>query len=128
MIARPIAVWDPLRFGPLDDPQNRYLLEGVVSGSVADVDGVSIIGDPDLPGRIAASTSALLARNIQGEVIMLNLLRFRDVADYTDFPDLDPGQPISGRAAYRNYMAHTLPFLRESGGKPLRRDQIPQIP
>ncbi len=36
MGARPIAVMDALRFGPLDDPQtghrNRQILEGVVSG------------------------------------------------------------------------------------------------
>src|SRR5215831_16797909 len=29
--ARPIAVMDPLRFGPLDDSRSRYLFEGVVS-------------------------------------------------------------------------------------------------
>lgn len=32
MGARPIAILDSLRFGPLDDPQNRYLFGGVVSG------------------------------------------------------------------------------------------------
>ena len=32
MGARPIALMDPLRFGPLDDPRSRYLFEGVVSG------------------------------------------------------------------------------------------------
>src|SRR6478609_6846759 len=32
MGARPIALMDPLRFGPLDDPRTRYLFEGVVSG------------------------------------------------------------------------------------------------
>src|SRR5688572_2631800 len=32
MGARPIAVMDPLRFGPLDDPQTRWIFEGVVSG------------------------------------------------------------------------------------------------
>ena len=32
MGARPIAVMDPLRFGPLDDARTRYLFEGVVSG------------------------------------------------------------------------------------------------
>jgi phosphoribosylformylglycinamidine synthase II len=32
MGARPIAVWDPLRFGPLDDAHNRYLFDGVVKG------------------------------------------------------------------------------------------------
>ncbi|NQV06630.1 phosphoribosylformylglycinamidine synthase subunit PurL [bacterium] len=32
MGARPIAVMDALRFGPLDDPRNRYLFDGVVKG------------------------------------------------------------------------------------------------
>src|SRR5918911_1399454 len=32
MGARPIALLDSLRFGPLDEPRNRYLLNGVVSG------------------------------------------------------------------------------------------------
>lgn len=32
MGAYPIAILDSLRFGPLSDPQNRYLLEGVVGG------------------------------------------------------------------------------------------------
>src|SRR2546423_552943 len=32
MGARPIAVLDPLRFGPLDDPRSRWVFEGVVSG------------------------------------------------------------------------------------------------
>jgi phosphoribosylformylglycinamidine synthase II len=30
--ARPIAVLDPLRFGPLDDDRSRWIAEGVVSG------------------------------------------------------------------------------------------------
>ncbi len=32
MGARPIAILDALRFGPLDEPHNRYLFEGVVAG------------------------------------------------------------------------------------------------
>jgi phosphoribosylformylglycinamidine synthase len=32
MGARPIAVMDPLRFGPLDDARSRWIFEGVVSG------------------------------------------------------------------------------------------------
>src|SRR5579884_2289897 len=32
MGARPIAVMDPLRFGPLDDPRSRWVFEGVVRG------------------------------------------------------------------------------------------------
>lgn len=33
MGARPVAVLNSLRFGPLDDPRNRYLFAGVVKGS-----------------------------------------------------------------------------------------------
>jgi phosphoribosylformylglycinamidine synthase len=32
MGARPIALWDQIRFGPLTEPKNRYLFKGVVSG------------------------------------------------------------------------------------------------
>ena len=47
---------------------------------------------------------------------MLNLLRFRAVADYSATPALAPPSPISGADAYELYIAHTLPHLRESGG------------
>jgi hypothetical protein len=60
--------------------------------------------------------AALFARNINGEVVMLNLLRFRDVADYSANPELMPNEPISGAEAYQRYIDHTLPFLKESGG------------
>jgi hypothetical protein len=62
---------------------------------------------------------ALLARNITGEVVMLNLLRFREVADYAANPELAPAQPISGAAAFDRYVMHTLPYLIENGGMPL---------
>lgn len=62
------------------------------------------------------SGAALFSRNISGEVIMLNLLRFRDVADYSANPELAPDESITGREAYRKYIDHTLPFLKESGG------------
>ncbi len=51
-----------------------------------------------------------------GHVVMLNLLRFREVADYSASPGLAPQAPISGEAAYRRYMEHTQPFLERSGG------------
>jgi hypothetical protein len=47
---------------------------------------------------------------------MLNLLRFREEADYSANPELMPGEPISGAEAYQKYIDHTLPFLRESCG------------
>lgn len=60
--------------------------------------------------------AALFRRNITGEVVMLNLLRFREVADYSDYPELKPEQPISGAEAFQRYIDHVLPFLRASGG------------
>jgi uncharacterized protein (DUF1330 family) len=65
------------------------------------------------------SGRALIARAIEGPVVMLNLLRFRAVADYSANPELAPAAPISGAETYDRYMAHTLPYLRESGGEVL---------
>lgn len=63
------------------------------------------------------SGRAFVARGISGSVVMLNLLRFRDVADYSAAPHLAPREPISGAAAYHLYIKHTLPHLQESGGE-----------
>ncbi len=49
MGARPIALWDPLRFGPLDDARNRYLLDGVVSGIAGYGNAVGV---PTLGGEV----------------------------------------------------------------------------
>ena len=54
MGARPIALLNSLRFGPLDDPQNRHLFHGVVAG-------ISwygnCIGVPDVAGEICFDES-----------------------------------------------------------------------
>lgn len=55
-------------------------------------------------------------RGLQGEVIMLNLLRFREKADYSKAPELAPESPIRGAEAFDRYLRHTLPFLHQSGG------------
>jgi phosphoribosylformylglycinamidine synthase subunit PurL len=50
MGARPIALMDPLRFGPLDDARTRYLFEGVVSG----ISGYgNAVGVPTVGGEVA---------------------------------------------------------------------------
>ncbi|TQI72770.1 hypothetical protein FHT98_0488 [Bosea sp. AK1] len=58
----------------------------------------------------------LFRRNIVGEVVMLNLLRFRDIADYAATPELAPAEAISGAKAFHLYISHTLPYLEASGG------------
>ncbi len=67
------------------------------------------------PGQEAGRR--FLTRGIEGNVVMLNLLRFRKVADYSATPNLEPSSPISGREAYDLYVKHTLPYLREMGGE-----------
>lgn len=56
-------------------------------------------------------------RQIKGSVVMLNLIRFREIADYCANPELLPNKPISGKNAYKLYIDHTLPFLTKSGGE-----------
>ena len=58
----------------------------------------------------------LFSHHIEGELVMLNLLRFRAIADYSATPNLAPIKNISGKDAYQRYIAHTLPHLRKSGG------------
>jgi hypothetical protein len=58
-------------------------------------------------------------RGLIGPVHMLNLLRFREVADYSGAPELSPCKAISGADAYNLYLEATLPHLRASGGEVL---------
>lgn len=59
----------------------------------------------------------LFSQPMNEEVIMVNLLRFRDIADYSAFPELAPDEHISGKAAYQLYIEQTMPFLKASGGE-----------
>ena len=63
------------------------------------------------------SGAALFSRNISGEIVMLNLIRLKDIADYSANPDLAPDSQVSGREAFQKYIDHTLPFLKASGGE-----------
>ncbi|MEL6343425.1 MAG: DUF1330 domain-containing protein, partial [Myxococcota bacterium] len=65
------------------------------------------------------SVRHLLSKQLDGPVVMLNLLRFRAQADYQATPNLAPEEPITGRVAYKLYMVHTAPFLAEAGGRVL---------
>lgn len=63
------------------------------------------------------SIAALMSRDVNEPVSMLNLLRFREIADYSESPDLAPQEPISGKQAYDIYVQHVVPLLRAVGGK-----------
>ena len=65
--------------------------------------------------------AAFVSVDREGPVVMLNLLRFRAVADYREHPDLEPPEPISGAEAYRRYVENTLPILSKVGSEILFR-------
>ena len=65
------------------------------------------------------SGRAFFMRGMTGPVVMLNLLRYRALADYSAAPQLAPATPVTGEAAYRLYMEHTMPYLERSGGRVL---------
>lgn len=50
MGARPIALWDQIRFGPLDIPKNRFLFGGVVAGIAGYGNAVGV---PTVGGEVA---------------------------------------------------------------------------
>lgn len=64
-----------------------------------------------------AAGEQFIKKEIKGAIVMLNLLRFRKVADYSANPELMPQKPITGEQAYQLYIEHTLPFLTASGGE-----------
>jgi uncharacterized protein (DUF1330 family) len=52
----------------------------------------------------------LLAAELDGPIVMLNLLRFKERADGID-------EGVSGAEAYRRYGEATAPFLQRVGGR-----------
>ncbi len=55
----------------------------------------------------------------KGPVVMLNLLKFKEKADYTDLDHLKPAEEISGKDAYNLYMKYTKPLIEKVGSRVL---------
>ncbi|MDO6602463.1 DUF1330 domain-containing protein [Arenibacter palladensis] len=53
----------------------------------------------------------------KGKIVMLNLLKFREKADYTNLEQLQPNKEICGEEAYLLYMEKTLPELKKAGSR-----------
>ena len=70
MGARPIALWDSLRFGPLDQPRNRYLFKGVVAGIAGYGNAVGV---PTVGGEVGFAEH--YSANPLVNVMCLGLLR-----------------------------------------------------
>ncbi len=69
MGARPIALMDPLSFGPLDDPKNRWLLDRVVGGIAGYGNSVGV---PTVGGEL--TIDECYSRNPLVNVLCLGLL------------------------------------------------------
>lgn len=63
------------------------------------------------------SGKAFLDLNIKGAVTMLNLLKFREKADYSQAKHLAPSSSISGKEAYQIYINHVKPLLLKVGAE-----------
>ncbi len=63
------------------------------------------------------SMAALRAYDSNEPVSMLTMVRYREIADYSECPDLAPDLPISGKHAYSLYSKHTIPLLAAVGGR-----------
>jgi phosphoribosylformylglycinamidine synthase len=74
MGARPVALLNSLRFGPLDRPRNRYLFAGVVRG-VGDYG--NCVGVPTLGGEVGFAPG--YSRNPLVNAMCVGLLRERDL-------------------------------------------------
>jgi uncharacterized protein (DUF1330 family) len=60
---------------------------------------------------------ALLKSGLDGPITMLNLLRFRKIADYGESPELAPTNEISGADAYRRYIEAVTSLIDAAGGE-----------
>ncbi|WP_312334602.1 hypothetical protein [Sphingobacterium sp.] len=59
----------------------------------------------------------LMLKNIQGAIVNLNLIRLKEIADYSEFPEIAPTSEISGCEAFRLYIDLAKPFLEQAGGE-----------
>lgn len=55
--------------------------------------------------------------NEKGKLVMLNLLKFKEIADYSGVKDFDSKEQITGKEAYQLYMANVAPELEKVGSK-----------
>jgi len=60
----------------------------------------------------------------EGPIVMLNLLRFREQAEY---PEGSPHDPCTGSEAYGRYAAGVIPLLHAVGGHPVWQGRAGQM-
>lgn len=53
----------------------------------------------------------------KGRIVLLNLLKFKEIADYTSHGNIKPTLEITGEEAYRLYLENTIPELEKVGSR-----------
>jgi uncharacterized protein (DUF1330 family) len=78
----------------------------------------SIEPSPEMLERLVAEADD------ESPLVMINLLRYRDRAEY---PQGSDAAPCSGEEAYQRYVALVLPMLTEVGAKVLWRGSVKHV-
>ncbi|WP_433862888.1 hypothetical protein [Sphingobacterium thalpophilum] len=58
-----------------------------------------------------------MSKNIQGAIVNLNLIRLKEIADYSEFPEIAPASEISGYKAFMLYIDLAKRFVEQGGGE-----------
>ncbi|WP_343539251.1 hypothetical protein AB3466_14420 [Sphingobacterium thalpophilum] len=58
-----------------------------------------------------------MLKNIQGAIVNLNLIRLKEIADYSEFPEIAPASEISGYKAFMLYIDLAKRFVEQGGGE-----------
>ncbi len=74
-------------------------------------------------GPTPEQIQALLASDVTGPVAMLNLLKFREKAEYADGRETD----LTGQQAYGLYGAQMAPFVIAAGGRLLFSGEVKNL-
>lgn len=53
----------------------------------------------------------------KGKITMLNLLKFKAIADYTNLEKIKPEKELTGQEAYQLYSQYTLPIIQNVNGR-----------
>lgn len=73
--------------------------------------------DTYIEATFEAGKKFYLDFNQKGKIVMLNLLKFNNIANYKNLDTIKPNKDISGSEAYALYMDHTLPLLKKAGSR-----------
>lgn len=84
------------------------MLPGMTTRPTPPADRLTVEAGPDQLARLAALPA-------DEPVTMLNLMRFRETADYSHAPDLAPAETISGSHAYARYGKEAQAHMHRAG-------------